>query len=474
MNGRFLFRDRREAGRILAGRLREMAIERPVVVGLPRGGVPVAYEVSRALGAPLDIGLVRKLGAPNQPELGIGALGEDGTVILDRDTVGALGIGRDQIAAIVARERAEIERQRQLYRGDLPPADVTGRTAIVVDDGLATGVTAVAAAGVMRARGAADVIVAVPVCPAGTRERLGEAIRVLVCLEQPRRFGGVGAWYADFSQTSDREVIGLLRSTRVGLLRSAREGEAGSERVPAGRSASGGGGGGDEGAGGAPAPGQELLIPAADGARLTATLRVPSEAPALVIFVHGSGSSRLSPRNVAVARRLEQRGFATLLFDLLTPVEARDRRNVFDIELLTRRLLDATDWARSQPTLDEPPFAYFGASTGAAAALRAAATLGGGVGAVVSRGGRPDLAGRALARVSAPTLLIVGGADRQVLELNEEAASLLAGPSELAVVPDAGHLFEEPGALEQVSRLAGDWLVRHLHQADASPSGEDR
>ena len=452
MNGRFLFRDRREAGRILAGRLREMTIERPLVVGLPRGGVPVAYEVARALGAPLDIGLVRKLGAPSQPELGIGALGEDGTVILDRDTIGALGIGRDRIAEIVARERAEIERQRRLYRGGLPPSDVSGRTAIVVDDGLATGVTAVAAAGVMRARGAAGVILAVPVCPAGTQERLGDAIGVLVCLEQPRRFGGVGAWYADFSQTSDREVVALLRA--------AREGEISDERAPdeppAPERADG------ELARDAPARGRELLIPAADGPRLSATLRVPTEASGLAIFVHGSGSSRLSPRNVAVARGLEQRGLATLLFDLLTPVEAGDRRNVFDVELLTRRLLDATAWARGQVALERAPFAYFGASTGAAAALRAAATLGDAVGAVVSRGGRPDLAGRALARVSAPTLLIVGGADRQVLDLNEQAARLLAGPCEIAVVPGAGHLFEEPGALEQVTRLAGAWLGRHL------------
>jgi putative phosphoribosyl transferase len=439
MSGRFLFRDRREAGRILAGRLREMAIERPVVVGLPRGGVPVAYEVAQGLGAPLDIGLVRKLGAPEQPELGIGALGEDGTVILDRDTIGGLGIGREQIAALVDRERAELERQRRLYRGDLPPADVAGRTAIVVDDGLATGVTAAAAVAVMRARGAAAMIVAVPVCPAGTQERLGDAIGSLVCLEQPRRFGGVGAWYGDFSQTPDREVVALLRAAR----------------------------------GQTPIAGGELLIPATDGAQLSATLRGRSEASGLVIFVHGSGSSRLSPRNVAVARGLERRGFATLLFDLLTPVEARDRRNVFDVGLLTHRLLDATGWARRHAGVDGMPFAYFGASTGAAAALRAAATSGDAIGAVVSRGGRPDLAGQALAQVTAPTLLIVGGADRQVLELNEEAARRLAGACELAVVPGAGHLFEEPGALEQVTRLAGDWLGRHLQrpaEADAPPS----
>ena len=455
MNGRFLFRDRREAGRILADRLRGMAIERPVVVGLPRGGVPVAYEVARALGAPLDIGLVRKLGAPAQPELGIGALGEDGTVILDGDTIAALGVGRDRIVAIVDRERAELERQRRLYRDSRPPVDVSGRTAILVDDGLATGVTATAAAAVMRARGAADVIVAVPVCPPGASERLGDAVGALVCLEQPRRFGGVGAWYADFSQTSDSEVVALL-----GAARERDAGEAGRERT---------GGVADA----PPPPGGEAPIATRDGVRLDATLHVAPDPAGLVIFVHGSGSSRLSPRNVAVARALEQRGLATLLFDLLTASEARDRRKVFDVELLTRRLVEATAWARDQAGLDGAPLGYFGASTGAAAALRAAATQGDAIGAVVSRGGRPDLAGDALGRVSSPTLLIVGGDDREVLELNERAARLLAGPCELAVVPGAGHLFEEPGALAQVTRLAGDWFERHLRRSarrDPAPS----
>jgi putative phosphoribosyl transferase len=137
---------------------------------------------------------------------------------------------------------------------------------------------------------------------------------------------------------------------------------------------------------------------------------------------------------------------------------------VFDVGLLVQRLLDATGWTRSQPGAEAMPYAYFGASTGAAAALSAAARLGDAVGAVVSRGGRPDLAGDALERVSAPTLLIAGGADRQVLALNERAARVLRGPSELAVVPGAGHLFEEPGALDEVTRLAGDWLERHLRR----------
>ncbi|MEX1141945.1 MAG: phosphoribosyltransferase family protein [Thermoleophilaceae bacterium] len=440
----FLFHDRRDAGRILAGRLQGMEIEDPVVVGLPRGGVPVAYEVARALGAPLDIGLVRELGAPDQPELGIGALGEDGTVIVDRDAVDAFAVAPEQMDAIVRREAAELERRRRLYRGGMPAADVSGRTVVLVDDGLATGVTAVAVARVLRERGAARVVVAVPVCPAGAFQRLRDQFDDIVCLESPVRFSGVGAWYEDFSQTSDREVIALLRANDIGA-GAGRSGEPASrEEAPAAHR------------------GGETLIRTSDGALLEAAFRSPPEPKGIVVFVHGSGSSRRSPRNVAVARYLERRGFATLLLDLLTAAEARDRSNVFDIDLLTRRLADATTWVRRHPGLAKPAIGYFGASTGAAAALRVAAALGEVVGAVVARGGRPDLAGRALTQVATPTLLIVGGEDWNVLELNDEAAALLAGPHDLAVVPGAGHLFEEPGALEQVARLAADWFERSL------------
>jgi predicted phosphoribosyltransferase len=212
--GGFLFGDRREAGRLLAAKLGELELADPVVVGLPRGGVPVAYEVAKALEAPLDIGLVRKLGAPGQPELGIGALGEDGTVILDRDAVAALGVGRERLEAIVASERVELERRRELYREGREPIEVRDREVVIVDDGLATGVTAAAAAAVMRSRGAARVVVAVPVCPASAGRRLASAFDELVCVERPRHFGGVGSWYRDFAQTRDGEVIELLRAGR--------------------------------------------------------------------------------------------------------------------------------------------------------------------------------------------------------------------------------------------------------------------
>jgi len=200
----------------------------------------------------------------------------------------------------------------------------------------------------------------------------------------------------------------------------------------------------------------------ADSVRLPGLLDVPPNPRGLVVFAHGSGSSRLSPRNQAVARRLQRSGLATLLFDLLTPTEAEDRTNVFDIGLLARRLVDAVAWCESRPSTAELPVGLFGASTGAAAALVAAADLGERIRAVVSRGGRPDLAGGALARVKAPTLLIVGGRDHPVLELNRQAAEVLRCPVSVAVVTGAGHLFEEPGALEEVATLADRWFRHHL------------
>ncbi|HTL75222.1 MAG TPA: alpha/beta family hydrolase [Casimicrobiaceae bacterium] len=202
-------------------------------------------------------------------------------------------------------------------------------------------------------------------------------------------------------------------------------------------------------------------------ATLAGDLTVPAGANGIVLFAHGSGSSRASPRNVWVAARLARAGLATLLFDLLTRTEEqRDlytREHRFDIPLLARRLVDATDWVDTQPELAGLPVGYFGASTGAAAALVAAVERSGRVSAVVSRGGRPDLASAdVLARVAAPTLLVVGGNDDVVLELNQLALAAIRCAKRLDVVPGATHLFEEPGTLEQVATLAAEWLVEYL------------
>ncbi len=207
---------------------------------------------------------------------------------------------------------------------------------------------------------------------------------------------------------------------------------------------------------------ERLVHVPVDSLSLEGALALPPGAGGVVLFAHGSGSSRKSPRNAFVARELRAGGLGTLLIDLLTEQEDAYRRTRFDIELLTRRLLAATEWLRSEPETKALPFGYFGASTGAAAALKAAATLGPDVAAVVSRGGRPDLAAPDLPRVQAPTLLIVGGHDDMVLDLNRHAYDTLVARKELVVIPRATHLFEEPGALEEVARLARDWFTRYV------------
>ena len=209
----------------------------------------------------------------------------------------------------------------------------------------------------------------------------------------------------------------------------------------------------------------DVQIPA-NSTQLEGELKVPSSATGIVLFAHGSGSSRHSPRNQYVASVIRNVGVGTLLFDLLTreeeAIDIQTRHLRFDIDLLARRLVDATNWIKQEPTLRHLRVGYFGSSTGGGAALVAAAMVGEEIGAVVSRGGRPDLAGEALQRVKSPTLLIVGGYDEQVIEMNEEAYAQLRCQKELEIVPGATHLFEEPGTLEEVAHLAAQWFQKHL------------
>ncbi|MEV6564989.1 phosphoribosyltransferase family protein [Streptomyces kronopolitis] len=428
-----LFTDRADAGRRLAEALRHLEGEDPVVLGLPRGGVPVAFQVARALHAPLDVIVVRKLGVPSQRELAFGAIGEGGVRVISDDIVRRGRLATSDLASVEHAEAAELARQAERFRAGRQRVPLEGRTAIVVDDGVATGATAAAACEVVRAQGAARVVLAVPVAPPDAAERLRAALNEFVCVSTPFGFSAVGEWYRDFSQTPDDEVVSLLA-------RAADGPGAADEPQPGGDVA------------------QEVAIEAS-GVRLTGDLTVPAGAGAVVMFAHGSGSSRHSPRNRLVAAALQEAGLGTLLFDLLTPAEEGNRAKVFDIETLAGRLTEATGWLRGRAGV---PVGYFGASTGAAAALRAAAGPGADIGAVVSRGGRPDLAGPGLSGVRAPTLLIVGGDDTLVIDLNREAQAALRCENRLEIVPGATHLFEEPGALQQVAELARDWFLRHL------------
>lgn len=463
------FWNRRDAGRRLAALLEPFRDELPVVVGIPRGGVPVAAEVAHALGAPLDVTVVRKIGAPQNPEFAIGALAEGGVHVLSDRTVRALGFSDAALQALIARAEGELVERVLRYRGAREPARLSGRTVIAVDDGLATGLSALAAVRSLRERGASRVILAVPVAAPESAQELRRYADEVVCVEEPAELWAVGYWYEDFRPTTDEEVTTLLElygesPPRTAAVEEDLHTRTADDLIPSLDSV--------------PAPSercepnapQAVVIPLAPHLTLSGDLTVPSRARGVVAFAHGSGSSRLSPRNRSVARALNEAGFATLLFDLLTPSEELDRGNVFDIGLLADRLIAVSAWLAEREDVGGLPLGYFGASTGAAAALTAAGELSGRVGAVISRGGRPDLA-RNLSAVRAPTLLIVGGDDRQVLELNREAQRQLRCPSELAIVPGATHLFEEPGALEQVSRLAIDWL--HHHLALVRPSEAD-
>ncbi len=440
-----MFRDRTDAGRQLAEELKQRhGHEDVVVVGLPRGGVPVAFEVARELGATLDVILVRKLGVPYQPELGMGAIGEDGVRVLNDRVLAMAGVGEGEVAAVERSERAELERRAMRFRSNRPRASLVGRSVVVVDDGIATGSTARAACQVARAHGASRVILAVPVAPRSSLASLADVADELVCLATPQQFFGVGQFYRNFSQTSDEEVVELLERAAIG---------SGAPPVTATAAD--------------PPVRDEDVIVQTGAVRLVGHFTVPEVCSGLVVFAHGSGSSRHSPRNRFVAAALNEVGLGSLLFDLLTPHEEFERRAVFDIELLADRLGAVTQWLEAQPEARSSRIGYFGASTGAGAALWAAAGPSSSVAAVVSRGGRPDLAGPKLGQVRAPTLLIVGGRDEVVVELNRRAQKELGCESRLAVVPGATHLFEEPGALEEVSRLAGDWFLRHL-----SPTAE--
>lgn len=428
-----VFHDRTQAGRLLADRLEPYRASRPMVLGLARGGVPVALEVARALDTDLDLLVARKIGAPGSPEYAIGAIAEGGAVYVRREAVAEVGLSGGEVESLAEREAMELARRVRVYRGVRPMPELTGRTVILVDDGVATGATARAAARSARLRGASHVVLAAPVIAAASVPDLRLDFDDVAAVRFPEPFFAVGSWYERFGQVSDEEVLECLRQSRL----------AGQESV------------------------EIPFEPSRNGPEsLRADLTVPAGPRGIVIFVHGSGSSRRSPRNLLVAGELQRAGLATLLFDLLTPEEAEEDaatgRFRFDIPLLASRTLAAARWASHHPRTRGLGIGLFGASSGAAAAMSVAAESPQLVAAVVSRGGRPDLVPAAdLTRVHAQVLLIVGGRDEEVLRLNRSVLRHLPA-AQLAVVPGATHLFEETGALEQVARLAAGWFTGRL------------
>ncbi len=427
------FANREEAARQLARKLVAYRGKNPLVLAIPRGAVVMARIIADALEGEADVVLVRKLRAPGQPELAIGAVDEHGHAILS----GYVSPSRVSDSYLEDETKTQIEalrRRRATYAR--PAADPRGRVVIVVDDGVATGSTMIAALKAVRHGKPSTLVAAAAVAPKETVGRLEDFADDVVCLSTPSDFRSVGQYFDDFKPVSDEEVIALLKKER----RDAAKPVVSEVSIPAG------------------------------GHLLRGNLACPAGAKGLVVFAHGSGSSRLSSRNRHVAEELNRNGMATLLFDLLTSDEDRSPENRFNVRLLGERLVQATEWIMERPEAKGLPIGYFGASTGAAAAMVAAAQLGGRVACIVSRGGRPDLAIDAARHVVAPTLFIVGSNDPDVLEFNRRVCDVLPETKELSVVRGASHLFEEPGMLDEVTRLAVGWFGAHLQHAHVIPS----
>jgi putative phosphoribosyl transferase len=434
------FIDRVEAGNILAKHLKEFANNpNVIVIALPRGGVPVAYQVSQALSVPLDIMVVRKLGLPEHKELAMGAIASGGTVFFNQALINQLNLDESILQGVMKNEQKELLRREHLYRGQRPFTNLKNKMVILVDDGIATGSTMMAAIKAIRMQKPSSIVVAVPVAARTTYEEIMPLVDKIVCPIIPVDFYAVGLWYENFQQTSDEEVIELLQKS-LSHFKSTQAKYALNT--------------------------QHHIRIQTSTVTLDGILHIPQQSIGLVIFVHGSGSSRLSIRNQFVARVLNQAKIATLLFDLLTPdedeIDSQTGEFRFDIDFLASRLVDVTRWCLKQEQLGSLSIGYFGASTGGGAALVAASEKPEWVQAIVSRGGRPDLAAISLPFVEAPTLLIVGGDDEVVIEMNRKAMKQLKCKTDLKIIPGATHLFEESGALEKVAELARDWFIQFL------------
>jgi predicted phosphoribosyltransferase/predicted esterase len=418
------FTDRREAAELLADRLEpELSGYGALVLGVPRGAVPMARIIADRVGGELDIVLVHKFSSYRHPEFALGSVTEEGGVYLGPGA-DRLNVGEKQIEAAAHDEIRRLHEKRALLTPGRQPVEVAGRIVAIIDDGIATGATMIAAVRSVREKGAARVIVAAPVASDEAVRKLAAEGAEIVTLSVPDLFYAVSEFYDDFEQVDDEEVIKAL---------------VGSPR--------------------------EVVIERG-GVQLKGLLTVPAGASALILFAHGSGSGRLSPRNKFVAAQLNRAGLATLLLDLLQDDEAEYQQFAFDTRGLAQRLEFALEWLRhGNRRLSHLTLGVFGASTGAAAAVHLAAKHPRLIRAIVSRGGRPDLAWEDLPNVSAPTLLIVGGDDEPVLSLNKEAFERLPGICAIEVVPGAGHLFEGQGELEKVAEYATKWFLRWLGPA---------
>ncbi|HXH21417.1 MAG TPA: alpha/beta fold hydrolase [Dehalococcoidia bacterium] len=418
-----IFRDRTDAGRRLAELIKPMRLERPVVLGIPRGGVPVAAEVARALGAELGVIVARKLGAPGEPELAIGAITAEGACYLDEETVAMSGASDAYIAAEKERQQREAARREALFDSHRRPA-LRGRNVVVVDDGVATGSTVIAALRAVKAAGAARVIVAVPVGPPRTIERLRQEADDVVCLRVEPRFFAVGQFYEQFEQVPDEEIVRILRSF-----------------APV-----------------AVDPSRDFTVFRGEG-RLRGRFTTPAgngPFPA-VIFVHGLGSSKESPRNVVIAEALVDCGIASVLFDLSGHGESTGSPDD-GLSAYVDDLRAVYAWTELQPEVDPARLGIAGSSLGAVVAIEAVIKRKVRPAAMVLRA--PPARPEQFAQLDVPSLLLIGSEDPLLAEAT--AGARRSGCVELSIVEGAGHLFEEPGALEEARKRTVAWFERFL------------
>ena len=424
------FANRAEAGRRLGELLLPYKALAPLVVALP-GGARVGYEVARALDVPLELWAVRRIRAPAHPQLTLGAIAEGGMVHLDRAAVREAALGERELQRLVREEAGEVIAQAQRVRRGSPPARVEHTTVLLVDQGLVDGEEMLAVIDGLRAAKAARIVLAVPMAASATLERLRPLVDVVVCASEEPGLSTLTASYDELGETTDDALATLRALTLSGEPAPKPEGAM-----------------------------QRLAIDV-EGALLEGLLTVPVGARGVVVLAHADASHQ-SPRATRGAAPFQEAGLATLVLDLLTPSEEAGviagASPAFDIQLLARRLTAAVDWLAAFELTRGLPCGCFSVGTAAAGALVTAVLRPSQVRAVVSCGGRPDLAWSVLSNVLTPTLLIVGSEDPQVLQLNRRAYHALPGAKQITVVPGATPQFQEPGALEQAVRLAIRWF----------------
>lgn len=423
------FADRSEAGRRLAERVRPHAVNDPIVLALPRGGVPVGAELAQRLAAEFDVLMVRKIGLPGHPETGVGAIAEDGHVLYDDLALARLRVPRQALSDTVASERDELDRRRRAYRGERAAPRIAGRDCVVVDDGVATGGTARAALRMVRQTGPSRLVLAVPVAAPEALEMLREEADALVVLTAPDNFRAVGEWYDDFDQLSDGHVISIL-SERERL--QHRPDVARGVRIRAGQ------------------------------VYLDGDLTMPTALRGVVVMAFGQGQG--DPRWRATASALQRAGYATLLLDLLTGEEqgAGGGSGETDTRVLAERLSAAVTWLRRATDAASEPLGVLGSGTAAPAALVTAAERPQDVASVVVHGGRIDQAEPSLSSVRVPTLILLESDDSFVRELGEWTRGRLGGTSELRVVSGAERLLRGDLGWRQVAVETLGWFDRHL------------